>query len=132
MEIFQAYFKLALLICLQYYKRDLKKIALKPLLLWQNTKKRFTKKKPTAWKKTLNQKVSFFTGSLVLITAFTVAASAIPSYKQENQSSLEVLFASFIEDADLTQAHIEAENFRIEIYKKELRRAQAAQNQAAE
>ena len=74
----------------------------------------------------LNQKVSFFTGSLVLITAFTVAASAIPSYKADNQSALEVLFVSFIEDADLTQASIEAENFRIEIYKKELRRAEAA------
>ena len=71
-------------------------------------------------KKMLNQKVSFFTGSLVIITAFTVAVSAIPSYKQENQSALEVLFTTFIEDSDLTQAHIEAENFRIEIYKKEL------------
>jgi len=72
----------------------------------------------------LNKKVSFFTGSLVLITAFVIAASAIPSYKQENQTALEVLFMTFIEDADLTQAHIEAENFRIEIYKKELVRAQ--------
>lgn len=72
----------------------------------------------------LNQKVSFFTGSLILITAFVIAASAIPSYKQENQSALEVLFTSFIEDSDLTQAHIEAEEFRIEIYKKELRKAQ--------
>lgn len=75
----------------------------------------------------LNKKVSFFTGSLVLITAFVIAASAIPSYKQENQSALEVLFMTFIEDSDLTKAHIEAENFRIEIYKKELVKAQNIQ-----
>ncbi len=72
----------------------------------------------------LNKKVSFFTGSLILITAFIIAVSAIPSYKQENQTALEVLFMTFIEDADLTQAHIEAENFRIEIYKKALVKAQ--------
>lgn len=72
----------------------------------------------------LNQKVSFFTGSLVLITSFVIAASAIPSYKQDNQSALEVLMTTFVEDADVTQAHIEAENFRIEIYKKELQKAQ--------
>jgi len=94
------------------------------------SKPKNTKNKKTATKKVvkkgnvLNQKVSFFTGSLVLITAFVVAASAIPSFKQENQSALEVLFMTFIEDSDLTQAHIEAENFRIEIYKKELTRAQ--------
>lgn len=85
-----------------------------------------TKTKKVTEKKVnvLNQKVSFFTGSLVLITAFVVAASAIPSYKQDNQSALEVLFTTFIEDSDLTQAHIDAEEFRIEIYKKELKRAQ--------
>lgn len=93
-------------------------------------KKKITPQKSvqkTSVRSVLNQKVSFFTGSLVLITAFTVAASAIPSYQQENQSALEVLFTTFIEDSDLTKAHIEAENFRIEIYKKELQRAQAAQ-----
>jgi hypothetical protein len=89
--------------------------------------KKVTKKKVEAKGHPLNQKVSFFTGSLVLITAFVVAASAIPSYKQDNQSALEVLFTTFIEDSDLTQAHIEAENFRIEIYKRELVKAQAAQ-----
>jgi hypothetical protein len=91
----------------------------------KNTKTKKTTRKAAAKKGTvLSQKVSFFTGSLVLITAFVIAASAIPSYKQENQSALEVLFMTFIEDSDLTQAHIEAENFRIEIYKKELGKAQ--------
>ena len=72
----------------------------------------------------LNQKVSFFTGSLVLITAFVLAASAIPSYKQENQSSLEVIFSTFIKYADLHQAKIDAEEFRVEIYRKKLQRAE--------
>ena len=96
----------------------------------KNTKtkiKKSTKKTVQKNPIVLNQKVSFFTGSLVLITAFVIAASAIPSYKQDNQSALEVLFMTFIEDSDLTQAHIEAENFRIEIYKKELTEAQSAQ-----
>ncbi len=94
----------------------------------KNTKTKKTVKKGADKKSgVLNKKVSFFTGSLVLITAFVIAASAIPSFKQENQSALEVLFMTFIEDADLTQASIEAENFRIEIYKKELREAQGQQ-----
>lgn len=92
----------------------------------KNSKPQKTTKKAEAKKENvLNQKVSFFTGSLILITAFVVAASAIPSYKQDNQSALEILFMTFIEDADLTQASIEAENFRIEIYKKQLQEAQA-------
>jgi|GEM_PF-6551388 len=91
--------------------------------------KKNAEKKNTPKSGVLNQKVSFFTGSLVLITAFVVAASAIPSYKQENQSALEVLFTTFIEDSDLTQAHIDAEDFRIEIYKKELKRAQDARDE---
>lgn len=91
----------------------------------KNTKTKKTTKKIVAKKSTiLNQKVSFFTGSLILITAFVIAASAIPSYKQDNQSALEVLFMTFIEDSDLMQASIEAENFRIEIYKRELDKAQ--------
>jgi hypothetical protein len=94
----------------------------------KNTKSKKTTKKAAATKGgVLNQKVSFFTGSLVLITAFVMATSAIPSYKQENQSALEILFMTFIEDSDMTQASIEAENFRIEIYKKELQRAEAKQ-----
>ncbi len=90
------------------------------------SKSKNTKSSKAKKENVLNQKVSFFTGSLVLITAFVIAASAIPSYKQENQSALEVLFTTFIEDSDLTQAHIDAEEFRIEIYKKELNRAQSA------
>lgn len=94
----------------------------------KNTKtKKTLKKNPAKKEGVLNKKVSFFTGSLVLITAFVIAASAIPSFKQDNQSALEVLFMTFIKDADLTQASIEAENFRIEIYKKELSEAQAQQ-----
>ncbi|NCP67849.1 hypothetical protein GW756_05860 [bacterium] len=95
----------------------------------KNTKAKKSTKKVTPEKgAVLNQKVSFFTGSLILITAFVVAVSAIPSYKQDNQSALEVLFMTFIEDSDLTQAHIEAENFRIEIYKKELDKATSSKN----
>lgn len=91
----------------------------------KNTKtKKTTHKTKVAKKGILNQKVSFFTGSLVLITAFVIAASAIPSYKQDNQSALEVLFMTFIQDSDLTQASIEAEDFRIEIYKKRLNEVQ--------
>lgn len=89
----------------------------------KNTKTRKTTKKvvtQTEKKNVLNQKVSFFTGSLILITAFVIATSVIPSYKQDNQSALEVLFMTFIKDSDLTQASIEAENYRIEIYKREL------------
>ncbi len=81
------------------------------------------KQQPKSVQSVLNQKVSFFTGSLVLITAFVIAASAIPSYHQENQSALEVMFTAFIKDSDIHQAKIEAEEFRVEIYRKKLQRA---------
>lgn len=69
------------------------------------------------WKKLLLFEVSFFTGSLVLITAFVFAVSAMPGPDIKDESALEAILTTFVENSDIKKADIETENFRLQVYR---------------
>lgn len=76
-----------------------------------------TSKNQNFWKKLLLFEVSFFTGSLILITAFVLAVSAMPGPEPKDESALEAILTTFVQNSDVKKAEIETENFRLQVYR---------------
>ncbi len=81
-------------------------------------------------KKLLFFEVSFFTGSMVLITAFIIAASSIPGPNINDESALEAMLSTFVSNSDIKKADIETENFRLKVYRSNYYHALQEQDEA--